>query len=232
MTVQQSLRQQGFREVVDTSAAADRVAPLSRPPALELFKVGHEGINRREFLTYAWAGALALLTLESGLATYQFIYPRSPVNQFGGRFYLGAAADLPDVGGEPKINPEGRFFLVNTAKGPHALYNLCTHSWNNVRIKLWWDADRNNFQCPACGSQFCPDGHYILGPAPRSLDQFVIEFVKGRTVLAETVPSDKLLVAPVVLSPDAETVVDTGKLLVGAPSALTFPHEGISCLNM
>jgi cytochrome b6-f complex iron-sulfur subunit len=231
MTVQQSLRQQEFREVVDTSAAADRVAPLSRAATLELFKVGHEGINRREFLTYAWAGALALLTLESGLATYQFIYPRSPVNQFGGRFYLGAAADLPDVGGEPKINPEGRFFLVNTAKGPHALYNLCTHSWNNVRIKLWWDADRNNFQCPACGSQFCPDGDYILGPAPRSLDQFEIEVVRGREILARTDLTENLIMAPVVPSPDAEIVVNTGSLLTGPPSALTFPHEGITCLN-
>jgi cytochrome b6-f complex iron-sulfur subunit len=236
MTVQQGEQQEGIWGEAEISDIAERVAPLNRASILEpgASETGHGrgAVNRRELLTYAFAGVLGLLTLGSGVAAYQFLYPRAPVNEFGGKLSLGAALNLPSVGGEPQFNPIGRFYLVNTEKGPHALYNLCTHSWDGVRIKIWWESEQSNFYCPACGSRFCPDGDYILGPAPRSLDQFVIEFVKGRTVLAETVPSDKLIVAPVVLSPDAETVVDTGKLLVGAPRALTFRHDGISCLNM
>ena len=127
MTVQPSLRQQRLRGVVDTTAAAERVVPLSRAAVLESYKDGRKGINRREVLTYAWAGALGLLTLGSGLAAYQFISPRYPVNEFGGKFHLGIAADLPPVGSDPQANPVGRFWLVNTEKGTHAIFNLCTH---------------------------------------------------------------------------------------------------------
>ncbi len=232
MTVQQSLRQQRLRGVVDTTSAAERVVPLSRAAVLESFKVGREGINRREVLTYAWAGAMGLLALGSGLAACQFAYPRYPAGELGGTFHLGLAANLPPVGSEPQAYPKGTFWLVNTEKGPHALYSLCTHNWEGVRIKLWWDSAENYIRCPACGSRFCPDGDYILGPAPRSLDQFVVEVVERRTVVAVTKLTANLIEAPAVPSPAAEIVVDTGRLLAGPPSALTFPHEGITCLNM
>lgn len=218
--------------MVGGSAAAEPIAPLSRPSLPEPAENGRDDVNRRELLAYAWIGTLGLLTLGSGLAAWQFIYPRSPANEFGGKFYLGSAANLPPVGGEPQNYPEGRFWLVNTEKGPHAIYILCTHSWEGVRIKLWWDSDESHFYCPACGSRFCPDGDYILGPAPRSLDQFAIELVTGRTVLAMTNPTADFIEAPVAPAPDGEIVVNTGALLQGPPSALTFPHEGISCLNL
>ena len=77
MTVQQSLRRQGNWDTADTSARAERVELL-----LESAGTGQGDFNRREMLTYAWAGTLALLTLGSGLAAYQFLYPRRPVNEF------------------------------------------------------------------------------------------------------------------------------------------------------
>jgi len=186
VTVQQCLRKQESWSKARGTADAGQIEPLDRASFLSTHSIGNqtgnEGKNRREFLTYIWAGTLAAMTAGTGLAAYQYLYPRRPAGEFGGRFHLGPASGLLPVGSEPKSYPEGRFWLVNTEKGLHALYPLCPHSWFGVRIRLRWDSERGQIHCPACGSRFCPDGDYILGPSPRSLDQFVIEIVKGRTI--------------------------------------------------
>lgn len=236
MTVQQLQRKQDTWNKEELPVDAEQIAPLDRAAFLgshsEGFHAGYEGKNRREFLTYMWAATLALATVGTGLAAYQFLYPRRPAGEFGGRFYLGPASGLLPVGSEPKSYPEGRFWLVRTEKGLHALYPLCPHSWSGERIRLRWDSAKGQIHCPACGSRFCPDGDYILGPSPRSLDQFIIEIVKGRTILGVTKLSSDMIEAPVDSSPEGEVVVDTGRMIQGPPSALIFPHDGIRCLNM
>jgi cytochrome b6-f complex iron-sulfur subunit len=197
------------------AAATDRVAPVSRAAVLEAFESGQEGINRREFLTYAWAGALGLLTLESGLATYQFMYPRFRAGEFGGEFLLGAAAALPQVGIDPQGNTNGKFWLINTDEGPRALYMVCTH----LGCLYKWEPSNSRFECPCHGSKFSREGHYIEGPAPRSLDQFVIKVKEGEAVLAETVDTGDSISAPGPPAPDAAIVVDTGDRIPGKPAA-------------
>ena len=199
------------------AAAADRVAPVGRAAVLEGFESGQEGINRREFLSYAWGGALTLLTLESGLATYQFMYPRFREGEFGGEFNLGAASLLPQIGIDPEGNSTGKFWLINTDDGPRALYMVCTH----LGCLYKWEPSNNRFECPCHGSKFSREGYYIEGPAPRSLDQFLIQVVEGGSVVAETSDAGDLVAAPAVPSPDAEIVVDTGKRLQGKPAALS-----------
>ena len=199
------------------AAAAERVAPIGRAAVLESFEAGHEGINRREFLSYAWAGALTLLTLESGLATYQFMYPRFREGEFGGEFKLGAADLLPQIGIDPTGNSTGKFWLINTDDGPRALYMVCTH----LGCLYKWEPSNNRFECPCHGSKFSREGHYIEGPAPRSLDQFLIKIVEGGSVVAETADIGDLVAAPAVPGPDAEIIVDTGKRLQGKPAALS-----------
>ncbi len=199
------------------AAAAGRVAPVSRAAVLEAIESGHEGINRREFLTYAWAGALGLLTLESGLATYQFMYPRFRAGEFGGKFLLGAATALPPTGIDPEGNTTGKFWLISTDEGPRALYMVCTH----LGCLYKWEPSNNRFECPCHGSKFSREGHYIEGPAPRSLDQFLIEVVEGGSVVAMTEDAGDMLAAPAVPAPEAEIVVDTGKRLQGKPAALS-----------
>lgn len=199
------------------AAAADRVAPVGRAAVLETFEEGQEGINRREFLTYAWAGALGLLTLESGLATYQFMYPRFREGEFGGKFPLGAASALPRIGIDPEGNTTGKFWLINTDEGPRALYMVCTH----LGCLYKWEPSNNRFECPCHGSKFNLEGHYIEGPAPRSLDQFLIEIVQGGTVVAQTEDMGESISAPGTPGPDAEIVVDTGKRIQGKPKALS-----------
>lgn len=199
------------------AAAAERVAPVGRAAVLEGFDAGQEGINRREFLAYAWGGALTLLTLESGLATYQFMYPRFREGEFGGEFQLGAANLLPQIGIDPEGNATGKFWLINTDDGPRALYMVCTH----LGCLYKWEPSNNRFECPCHGSKFSREGHYIEGPAPRSLDQFVVKVVDGGSVVAETADIGDLVTAPAVPGPDAEIIVDTGKRLQGKPAALS-----------
>lgn len=199
------------------AAAADRVAPVGRAAILEGFESGQEGINRREFLSYAWGGALTLLTLESGLATYQFMYPRFREGEFGGKFILGDSTALPQIGIDPEGNSTGKFWLINTDEGPRALYMVCTH----LGCLYKWEPSNNRFECPCHGSKFNREGHYIEGPAPRSLDQFLVEIVEGGSIVATTEDAGEFIAAPALPSADAEIVVDTGKRLQGKPKALS-----------
>ena len=198
-----------------SAAAADGVAPVGRAAVLESFEIGHEGINRREFISYAWSGALGLLTLESGLATYQFMYPRFREGEFGGKFPLGEATALPQIGIDPEGIATGKFWLINTDEGPRALYMVCTH----LGCLYKWEPSNNRFECPCHASKFSREGHYIWGPATRSLDQFVIEIVEDGEVVAQTEDVGDTISAPKALVPGAEIVVNTGKRIRGKPAA-------------
>ncbi len=221
MTVRQLQRKQETWGKKRGPVDAEQLTPLRLAPSPGAHSAGNhagsQGRNRREFLIYVWAGTLAAMTAGTGLAAYHFLYPRRPANVFGGRFYLGAASNLPPAGSEPQENIDGRFWLVNVEDGPRAFYNLCTHKWGSRSVKYRWDHERARFECPFCGSKFSLDGHYIEGPAPRSLDQFVIEVVKGRRTVAETMYAEGAIVSPGIPSPEAEIVVDTGTTIEGLP---------------
>lgn len=191
-------------------APAKTAAPAEAAPA----EVGQSGMNRREFITYAWAAALGLVTLEGGLATFQFMYPRFKEGQFGGKFSLGAASGLPPAGDPPKADPDGKFWLVTTETGPKAIYMVCTH----LGCLYKWEQSNNRFECPCHGSKFSREGLYIEGPAARSLDEFIVE-VEAAGVVALTTDSEQGAIPPAVPSPDAEIRVNTGKRIQGKPAA-------------
>lgn len=148
-------------------------------------------LTRREFLTYAWGAAMALLAVETGLASYFFMYPRFRAGEFGGAFYL-PATDVPALDAAPVPETAGKFWLVNTEdEGPKALYMVCTH----LGCLYKWQASNNRFECPCHGSKFSKAGYYIEGPAPRSLDRFEL-----------TAEGDQL-------------TIDTGAKITGNPSS-------------
>ncbi len=207
-----------------SAAAADGVAPVGRAAVLESFEIGHEGINRRKFISYAWSGALGLLTLESGLATYQFMYPRFREGEFGGKFPLGEATALPQIGIDPEGIATGKFWLINTDEGPRALYMVCTH----LGCLYKWEPSNNRFECPCHASKFSREGHYIWGPATRSLDQFVIEIVEDGEVVAQTEDVGDTISAPKALAPGTEIVVNTGKRIRGKPAAASPARSDVS----
>ena len=149
-------------------------------------------MTRREFMTYAWGGALGLLALQSGVGLFFFMMPRFKAGEFGGVFYLGPESAMPPTDAPPQANVAGKFWLVNTTDdGIKALYMVCTH----LGCLYKWEQANTRFECPCHGSKFTREGLYIEGPAPRSLDTFLVTVDTG------------------------EVAVDTGKKTLGAPAA-------------
>jgi cytochrome b6-f complex iron-sulfur subunit len=168
-------------------------------------------INRREFLNYAWLVSIGFFTVAAGGVTYLFSLPRFKEGEFGGVITVGTVENLPDVNQPPDNYAKTKFWLSNTPEGLVALYKVCTHlgclyNWNNQEIK---------YICPCHGSQFEKVGEYILGPAPRDLDQFVIRIeTPDGEVLVETdaITGDPISVPDV---PNAIVKVDTGARITG-----------------
>ena len=167
--------------------AAPKAAPA--PKVEEEAATGSAGISRREFITYAWGAALGLLTVETALMSYFFMYPRFKAGQFGGKFFL-PPTEVPAIDAAPKGETAGKFWLVSTEEGPKAIYMVCTQ----LGCLYKWEPSNNRFECPCHGSKFSKDGFYIEGPAPRSLDSFVLTEENG------------------------QVVVDTGKKITGNPA--------------
>jgi cytochrome b6-f complex iron-sulfur subunit len=205
-----------------TTSAAPAAAPAAPKPAAKpaaateeaVEEVGQAGINRREFLTYAWGAALGLLTLEIGVGSYYFMYPRFRAGEFGGAFPL-PQGEIPPADAAPNGNTTGKFWLVDTAEGPRALYMVCTH----LGCLYKWEPSNFRFECPCHASKFSHDGHYIEGPASRSLDQFVIEVVQNGSVVGSTEDAGDTIVPPQIPGPDAQIVVQTGRRILGKSAA-------------
>lgn len=159
------------------TAAPDTVAEVQAAP-IEEEDDGQAALTRREFLTYAWGAALGLLTVETALVSYFFMYPRFRAGEFGGKFFL-APTDVPSTDAAPAPEVAGKFWLVNTDEGPKALYMVCTH----LGCLYKWEASNNRFECPCHGSKFSKAGYYIEGPAPRSLDTFELTEENGQIVV-------------------------------------------------
>ncbi len=174
---------------------------------------GEMKINRREFLNLAWLASIGALTLNVTGVTLIFAYPRFKEGEFGGTFILGDSSILPAVGQSPINNPKGKFWLTRTDEGVRAIYKVCTH----LGCLYNWQEQEQRFICPCHGSQFEYDGEFISGPAPRSLDEFVMRAIDPASgaVLAETTePGQALVVSD---NPNVLYQVDTGKKLIGKP---------------
>ena len=180
------------------------------PEAPELMKV-----NRREFLNFAWLVSIGFLLVDIAGITFIFALPRFKEGEFGGVFTLGKVGDLPPPGPIPKNYPKAKIWFSNTEEGMKALYKVCTH----LGCLYNWQDQEIRYICPCHGSQFEPDGDYILGPAPRNLDQFVVivESPEGQ-VIAETDLQTGAAV-PVPDDPNAIIKVDTGQKIIGASHA-------------
>ncbi|MDI6693616.1 MAG: Rieske 2Fe-2S domain-containing protein [Anaerolineales bacterium] len=170
-------------------------------------------INRREFLNFAWLASLGFLTLNIGGMTYLFSMPRFKEGEFGGVFTVGSVSELPAAGSAPVNYPKVKLWLSNTEQGALAIYKVCTH----LGCLYNWVDQEGKFICPCHGSQFTPEGEYIQGPAPRSLDRFVLRVVDPNTgnVLAETDEAGNPL--PIPNDPNAVVRVDTGTRIRGKP---------------
>lgn len=168
-------------------------------------------LTRRELLNYVWLGSIGVFLAELGGVGYIFAMPRFKAGEFGGKFTLGPVSSLPGVEALPGPNNEGKFWFVRLDQGILALYKVCTH----LGCIYNWQDSQTRFICPCHGSQFQRDGTYITGPAPRSLDRFIVRLMDASgNVVAETDNTGNPLPVP---SDDLAVVVDTGSLIRGKP---------------
>lgn len=181
------------------------------PTAAELAMITAP-VTRREFLNYAFLASLGIFFVALGGATFIFALPRFGAGEFGGLFTLGTAGDtIPPVEAAPANVTSSRAWIANTETGVLALYNVCVH----LGCLYGWQEVTGRFECPCHGSKYQKDGTYIEGPAPRSLDRFVIRFTdQAGNVIAETNATGDPLPVP---SPNALMLVDTGKIILGDP---------------
>jgi cytochrome b6-f complex iron-sulfur subunit len=169
-------------------------------------------LNRREFLNLAWLASLGFITLSLGGVTILFAMPRFKEGEFGGISTIGSVAELPEVDSSPVNDPNLKLWLTRPAEGVLAIYKVCTH----LGCLYGWSDQEVKFLCPCHGSQFEYDGTFIQGPAPRSLDRFVLQAVDPNTgdVLYESADGQPL---PVPDDPNVLIRVDTGRRINGQP---------------
>ncbi len=167
-------------------------------------------LNRREFLNIAWLASLGFLTLSIGGVAVLFSLPRFREGEFGGVVSPGTVADMPDVNITPVNFPKVKFWLSNTPDGVLALYKVCPH----LGCLFNWNEQEFKFICPCHGSQYQHDGTYIQGPAPRSLDRFVVSIVDESGNVLSMTPEDGGP-APLPDNPNAVVDVNTGEKILG-----------------
>jgi cytochrome b6-f complex iron-sulfur subunit len=190
-------------------AAAHKEEIKGGPTDAELAMI-QAPMTRREFLNYGFLASLGIFFVALGGATFIFALPRFGAGEFGGLFNLGTAGDvIPPTDAAPASKTSARAWISNTDQGVVALYNVCVH----LGCLYGWQPVTNRFECPCHGSKYQKNGTYIEGPAPRSLDRFVIHFTDADgNILAQTNASGDPLPIP---DPNAQMVVDTGKIILG-----------------
>jgi cytochrome b6-f complex iron-sulfur subunit len=82
------------------------------------------------------------------------------------------------------VDKDGSYWL--------ALYQVCVH----LGCKVPFRDDCNSFKCPCHGSHYNIDGEYLDGPAPRSLDRFVLTFDDSGNVVVDTGKLNKQVERP------------------------------------
>jgi cytochrome b6-f complex iron-sulfur subunit len=186
------------------------MAKETPPPQAE-----KKSISRREAMNFAWLASLGFLSVSLAGVGFLFAMPRFKEGEFGGVVTVGTASELPEVGAAPANYPKVKFWLTNTDEGVYAIYKVCTH----LGCLYNWVDQENKFICPCHGSQFQSSGQYIQGPAPRSLDRFVVQAIDPATgnILAETPPDGGAM--PLPGQPEAVIQVNTGERINGQPHA-------------
>lgn len=159
------------------------------------------GVTRRRFFNRAlgvgFFGFLAVL----GLDVLAFFWPRIS-GGFGSDINAGNISELQnqmlnaDGSVTPVFVPEARAYVVpaprplpETYQGTgvatedlFALYQRCVH----LGCRVPWCATSQGFECPCHGSKYSMIGEYYAGPAPRSLDRFVVEVTSRDELVIKT----------------------------------------------
>lgn len=126
-----------------------------------------------------------------------FSYPRIKEGTFGGQFNVDRKATSYTLEEPPELNATGKFYIVKSesllpvedgstagdeASGVMAIFQVCTH----LGCLVPFDGGQNRFICPCHGSTFERNSDYVLGPAPRNLDQFAVLVTSDGSITVDT----------------------------------------------
>lgn len=126
-----------------------------------------------------------------------FAYPRIKEGTFGGQFIVERKASSYTLDEKPELNATGKFYVIkvdalvpvedggtagNESTSILAAYQVCTH----LGCLVPFDGGQNRFICPCHGSTFERTSEYVLGPAPRSLDQFEVTVTSESVIIVDT----------------------------------------------
>ncbi len=163
--------------------------------------------SRREFLYYIWGASIALLTGEAVAGLIWFALPRFKEGTYGGIFTY-PPDKIPGVDKAPVNVPDGRFWVAQPTDGFIILYAVCPH----LGCLPKWSESNHRFECPCHGSKYQLDGHYIEGPAPRSMDRFftTLTFEDGSTLAMDSAGDPMQIDGRGKI---AKIAIDTGKVI-------------------
>lgn len=155
-------------------------------------------LTRRLFILGGFWTTIGLALVGLVGPSLDFAYPRKVA---GAARPVSVTSDrIPAPGDEPKVIPEGRFFLVNLKPGPTpngeespggllALWQKCPHLGCTVpwRSDFTFRGRTGWFRCPCHGSTYTREGGVLVfGPAPRPLDRFEIDPQDDGSIVVKT----------------------------------------------
>ncbi|HVA95220.1 MAG TPA: ubiquinol-cytochrome c reductase iron-sulfur subunit [Candidatus Dormibacteraeota bacterium] len=149
--------------------------------------------TRRSFLGVLLGLAAAFVCALLGIPVLRYIfYPLTAKSSDSGWAAVGSVANFSNIqaplrrtielkqrDGWQETDTQPIIYIINKGGKIQALSAICPH----LGCTVPWDAAQNKFVCPCHGGVFGPDGAYISGPPPRSLDFLQTKVSSGKLMV-------------------------------------------------
>lgn len=149
--------------------------------------------DRRSFLGVLLGVASAFVGALLAIPVLRYIfYPLSAKSKDSGWADAGTVASFSNVRGPlrrmlelkqrdgwQEIASQPVIYIIKAGGQLKALSAICPH----LGCTVPWDAGQNKFVCPCHGGVFAPDGAYVSGPPPRSLDSLETKVSGGKLMV-------------------------------------------------
>jgi Rieske Fe-S protein len=139
-------------------------------------------LSRRYFLESIGFGAIGIALAGSIALTGKYLSP-NVLKEPPTKFKVGIPENYSP--GSTTLIKEQKVYIVRAREGYfYALSAVCTH----LGCITNWKSEEGIIACPCHGSKFNNEGKKITGPAPRSLERFMITLdEKGQLIVDKSI---------------------------------------------
>ena len=139
-------------------------------------------LSRRYFLESIGFGAIGIALAGSIALTGKYLSP-NVLKEPPTKFKVGIPENYSP--GSTTLIKEQKVYIVRAREGYfYALSAVCTH----LGCITNWKSEEGIIACPCHGSKFNNEGKKIIGPAPRSLERFMITLdEKGQLIVDKSI---------------------------------------------